>query len=88
MDISIIKLIISTPLPKVDGLLLLRLDSEACQISTSAQVSIKCHWLACIQVANLLEIITQPVHDIPYTRKFLRSVNFVDFAVNSVRAKI
>ena len=63
-DTSIIKLITSTPLPKVDGLLLLRLDSEACQISTSAQVSIDYHWLACIQAANLLEIITQPVHDI------------------------
>ena len=29
------------------GLLLLWLVSEACQSSTSARVSIECHWLAC-----------------------------------------
>ena len=28
------------------GLLLLRLVSETCQMSTSARVSIECHWLA------------------------------------------
>ena len=32
---------------KLMGLLLLRLVSEACQTSMSAQVSIECHWLAC-----------------------------------------
>ena len=31
---------------KLTGLLLLRLVSEACQVVTSAWVSIECHWLA------------------------------------------
>ena len=35
------------------GLLLLRLVSEACQTSTSARVSIECHWSAC--TGNLIQ---------------------------------
>ena len=46
------------------GLIFLRLVSEACQMSTSAWVSIKCHWWAfTLQAVTLLEITTQLVDD-------------------------
>ena len=49
------------------GLLLLRLVSEACQMSTSAQVSIDATgWLVQATTLSLLEITTQLVDDINY----------------------
>ena len=46
-DLKMSQSLTSNHCQMLTGLLLLRLVSEACKMSTSARVSIECHWLAC-----------------------------------------
>ena len=74
------------------GLLLLRLVSEACPMSTSALVSIECHRLACMG-SHLTKITTQLVDDIGYGFIFCDSLNAIGppcgpFQLENYRAQL